>query len=373
MSLTATYLSDAELALQLEVREFLDERLPRGSYPLSLGMTGVSDPQFSRDLAARGWVGMALAPEYGGGGRTAVERLVVVEELLACGAPVSYHWVADRQTGPSIQRYGSEAQKRKYLPRIAAGELSFSIGMSEPDSGSDLASLRAKAEPVDGGWRINGTKIWTSGAAEATHILGLFRTSEHKHDGLTQFIVDCSAEGLTISPIPFIDGSRHFCEVAFEDVFVPDEERLGDVGDGWKQNTSELVLERGGVDRWMSLVPVIEHWASSDDLDDLARADLGVLTARLWGLRGLSLAIARMVDAGESPVTEAAMVKEMATRYEQDCVEMVSRHLGRAPDLTSADPMESLLARAVLVSPSWSIRGGTNEILRTIVAKGLSA
>jgi alkylation response protein AidB-like acyl-CoA dehydrogenase len=374
VSLAATHLSDSELALQREVREFLDARLPRGSYPLSLGMTGVSDPQFSRDLAARGWVGMALAPEYGGGGRTAVERLVVVEELLACGAPVSYHWVADRQTGPSIERYGSETQKQKYLPRIAAGELSFSIGMSEPDSGSDLASLRAKAEPVDGGWRINGTKIWTSGAAEATHILGLFRTSEHKHDGLTQFIVDCASDGLTISPIPFIDGSRHFCEVAFEDVFVPDEERLGEVGDGWKQNTSELVLERGGVDRWMSLMPVIDHWASSVQyLDELARADLGVITARLWGLRGLSLAIARMVDAGESPVTEAAMVKEMATRYEQDCVEMVSRHLDRAPDLTSADPVESLLARAVLVSPSWSIRGGTNEILRTIVARGLSA
>jgi alkylation response protein AidB-like acyl-CoA dehydrogenase len=374
MTLAPTHLTEAERELQREVRAFLDERLPRGSFPLSLGMTGVSDPQFSRDLAARGWVGMALAPEYGGGGRTAVERLIVVEELLARGAPVSYHWVADRQTGPSIQRYGSEEQKREYLPGIARGELSFSIGMSEPDSGSDLASLRARAEQVEGGWRINGTKIWTSGAAEATHILGLFRTSEHKHEGLTQFIVDCRTPGLTISPIPFIDGSRHFCEVAFEDVFVPDGQRLGGVGDGWKQNTAELVLERGGVDRWMSFLPVLEHWASTvGSLDDLARADLGLLTARLWGLRGLSLAIARMVDAGKSPVTEAAMVKEMATRFEQDCVETVSRHLGRTPDLTSADPIESLLARAILVAPSWSIRGGTNEILRTIVARGLAA
>jgi 3-oxocholest-4-en-26-oyl-CoA dehydrogenase alpha subunit len=374
MSLASTELTDAELELQRDVRSFLDRRLPEGSYPLSLGMPGNSDPQFSRDLGARGWLGMAISEKYGGGGRTAVERLIVVEELLARGAPVGYHWVADRQSGPSIERYGSEEQKRDFLPRICRGELSFAIGMSEPDSGSDLASLRSRAEPVADGWRINGTKIWTSGAADATHILGLFRTSEHKHAGLTQFIIACDTPGLVIYPIPFIDGTRHFCEVAFNDVVIPDAQRLGEVGDGWRQNTSELVLERGGVDRWMSLFPVIEKWAPrAPALGPAAEADLGLMSARFWGLRGLCLAIARLVDAGESPVIEAAMVKEMATRFEQDSVEMVMRHLGRAPDLTSADPYESLLARAALVSPSWSIRGGTNEILRTIIAKGLGS
>jgi 3-oxocholest-4-en-26-oyl-CoA dehydrogenase alpha subunit len=372
MSLAPTELTEAELELQRDVRAFLDQRLPEGSYLLGLGMPGHSDPQFSRDLGARGWLGMAISEKYGGGGRTAVERLIVVEELLARGAPVGYHWVADRQSGPSIERYGSEEQKREYLPKICRGELSFAIGMSEPDSGSDLASLRSRAEPVTDGWRINGTKIWTSGAADATHILGLFRTSPDRHAGLTQFIVGCDAPGLTISPIPFIDGTRHFCEVAFDDVVIPDAQRLGEVGDGWRQNTSELVLERGGVDRWMSLFPVIEKWAPrAPDLGSAAVADLGLMSARFWGLRELCLAIARLVDAGESPVIEAAMVKEMATRFEQDSVEMVARHLGRAPDLAADDPYESLLARAVLVSPSWSIRGGTNEILRTIIAKGL--
>jgi 3-oxocholest-4-en-26-oyl-CoA dehydrogenase alpha subunit len=373
MILTPTELSPAERDLQREVRDYLDVRLPRGSYELSLGMPGVSDPQFSRDLGAQGWLGMALSPEYGGGGRTAVERLIVVEALLARGAPVSYHWVADRQSGPTIERYGSEEQKRTYLPGIAKGELSFAIGMSEPDSGSDLASLRSRAEPENGGWRINGTKVWTSGAAEATHLIALLRTSEERHAGLTQFIVDCRTVGVTISPITFIDGSRHFCEVVFEDVFLDDGQRLGPVGSGWAQNTSELVLERGGVDRWMSMVPIIEQWAPTvAGLDEVAAGDLGVLTARLWALRGLSLSLARLVDAGQSPTTEAAMVKEMATRFEQDCVEMVLRHFGRAPELTSDDPWESLLARAVLVSPSWSIRGGTNEILRSIIAKELS-
>lgn len=369
----ATELTPAEQELQREVREFLDARLPAGSYEVSLGMPGLCDREFSRDLARRGWVGMALAPEYGGGGRTAVERLVVVEELLARGAPVSYHWVADRQSGPMIQHFGTEEQKRRYLPGIARGELSFAIGMSETEAGSDLAALRSRAEPCDGGWRINGTKIWTSGAAEATQILGLFRTSPERTAGLTQFIVDCGTEGVAISPITFIDGSRHFCEVVFDDVLVSDEQRLGEVGAGWMQNTSELVLERGGVDRWMSMIPVIEWWARSIAPDDeAAHAELGLIAARLWALRSLSLSLARLVDKGESPATEAAMVKELATRMEQDCVESIVRHWERAPELTSADEYESLLARALLVSPSWTIRGGTSEILRTVVAKGLA-
>jgi alkylation response protein AidB-like acyl-CoA dehydrogenase len=374
MTLAPTELTSAERELQQDIREFLDVRLPPGSYQLSLGMPGIFDPAFSRDLGARGFLGMAISKTYGGGGRTAVERLIVVEALLARGAPVGYHWFADRQSGPTIERYGSEAQKQQYLPAIVRGELSFAIGMSEPDAGSDLASLRAKAVAVDGGWVINGTKIWTTGAAEATHILGLFRTSESKHAGLTQFIIDCKTPGMAISPIAFIDGSREFCEVAFSDVFVADDHRLGPVGDGWKQNTGELVLERGGVDRWMSMFPILEGWApTAAALGDAALADLGLLTARLWGLRRLSLSLARLVDAGESPSTEAAMVKEMATRFEQECVEMVCRHLDHAPDLMSEDRWESLLARAILVSPSWSIRGGTNEILRTISAKGLGS
>ena len=373
MQLEATELTEAEMALQLEVREYLQERLPPGKYEPGLGMAADNDVEFSRDLGAKGWLGMALPKDYGGGGRTAVERLIVVEELLAVGAPIGFHWVGDRQSGPSIAKHGTEEQKRAFLPGVASGEIGFAIGMSEPDSGSDLASLRSRAEKIDGGWRINGTKIWTSGAFQATHILGLFRTSEHKHEGLTQFIIDRNVEGLTVSPIPFIDGTRHFCELSFEDVFIPDERRLGEVGGGWAQNTGELVLERGGVDRWMSLMPILEWWAASEAVanNPIAQADLGAIAARSWAFRGMNLAVARMVDDGKSPVTEAALIKEMATRFEQESLDTVARHYGRAPDLTSDDPHESLLARAILVSPSWSIRGGTNEILRTVIAKGL--
>lgn len=375
MRLTATELTAEERSLQHEVREWLDERLPEGSYPLGLGMVGAFDPEFSRELGARGWLGMALPREYGGGGRTAVERLVVVEELLARGAPVGFHWVADRQTGPSINLHGTEEQKREFLPRIAAGEISFAIGMSEPDSGSDLASIKAKAEPVDGGWVINGSKIWTSGAHLVDYILGLFRTGEDKHAGLTQFIIERPTDGLTISPIQFIDGEEHFCLVTFEDVFVPDSRRLGEVGWGWMQNQAELVLERGGVDRWMSAMPVLERWvrreldSSSTRLQD----DLAGIVSRCWAFHGMSLSVARMVDAGELPKTEAALVKDMATRFEQECVEIVVRHLGRMPDPTSDDPFEALLADAVLAKPSWTLRGGTTEILHNLIAKELRA
>lgn len=373
MRLQPTDLTPQELALQAEVRDFLAERLPPGSYPIGLGMTGAVDPDFSRDLGSKGWLGMALPREYGGGGRSAVERLVVVEELLALGAPVGYHWIGDRQSGPNIAANGTHEQKASLLPGIASGELSFAIGMSEPDSGSDLASLRTRAKAVDDGWLVNGTKIWTTGAYTATHILALFRTSDDRHSGLTQFIVERDLRGLTVSPIPFIDGTREFCELAFEDALIPDGMRLGEVGAGWGQNTAELALERGGVDRWMSLMPVLEHWCAQKfgPLTVAAQEDLGSVTARCWAFRGISLAIARMVDGGRSPSTEAALAKEMATRFEQDCVEIVTRHYGRTPDLHSDDPYESLLARAILVSPSWSIRGGTTEILRTIVAKGL--
>lgn len=372
--LKPTQLTEDEREFQREVRAYLDERLPAGSYPISLGMPGLSDPEFSRDLGGQGWLGMALSPQYGGGGRTAVERLIVVEELLARGAPVSYHWVADRQSGPLIQRFGTEQQKAKYLPGIARGELSFSIGMSEPDAGSDLAAVSSRAERCDEGWRINGTKIWTSGAADATQILCLFRTSPDRYGGLTQFIIDTDTPGLTVTPIAFIDGTRHFCEVVFDEVVVGDDQRLGNEGDGWMQNTTELVLERGGVDRWMSMVVIVERWARTIEPNDaIALADLGVMTARLRALRALSLSIARLVDEGESPATEAAMVKELGTRVEQDCVEMVARHFTRPPEITSGDELESLVARALLVGPSWSIRGGTNEILRSIVAKGLAS
>ncbi len=366
-------LSETELALQREVREFLAHELPDG--PFFSEDHGGEDRAFSKKLAERGWVGMALPKRYGGHERGAVERFIVSEELIRWGAPCGFHWVADRQSGPNINRFGTEEQKERFLRGICAGELSFSIGMSEPDAGSDLAAVATKATKTEGGWLVNGTKVWTSGAHHHDWFIALCRTSqeEDRHQGLTQFLIDLHSKGLEIHPIPFLDGTFHFNEVVLTDVFVPDNLVLGQVGTGWLQNTSELSFERSGPERWLSTYAVVElflreHGASPGPL---AEQMLGELTARWWGLRQLSLSIARMIDRGESPVHHAALVKEMGTRFEQDILTRLQQVIDLEPSLESPSPFERLLARAILTAQCFTIRGGTTEILRSVAAKGL--
>ncbi len=376
MRFELTELTAEELALQSEVRDFLAAELPPGSFRPGLGMMGGRDPAFSRKLAERGWVGMALPRRYGGGDRSAVERFVVVEELLRWGAPVSHHWVADRQTGPVINRFGTQAQKQRFLPPICRGELSFSIGMSEPNSGSDLASVQARATKVEGGWLLNGTKIWTSGAHVNDWFIVLCRMSDEpdRHQGLSQLLVDLRSGGLQVNPIPFLDGTEHFNEVVLRDVFVPDDLVLGEVGMGWAQNTSELAHERGGPDRWLSTYLVIEQFLrehAGSPLGERVEELLGDAVARWWGLRQLSLSVARLIDRGEAPSAESALVKEMGTRFEQDVVTGLQRLIDVEPASDSPSLFERFLVEAVLTAPSFTIRGGTNEILRSVAARGL--
>jgi alkylation response protein AidB-like acyl-CoA dehydrogenase len=372
-------LAEEELALQREVRAFLAQELPRGAFAPGLGMGAARDRSFSAKLAERGWLGMALPTRYGGCDRTAVDRFVVTEELLRWGAPVGHHWVADRQTGPVINRFGTEEQKQRFLPGICAGELSFAIGMSEPEAGSDLAAVRTRATRADGGWLVNGTKVWTSGAHESDWFVVLCRTTdegEDRHAGLSQLIVDLHGDGLTITSIPFLSGHSDFNEVVLDEVFVPDELVLGDIGAGWAQNTSELAHERGGPERWLSTYILMEELLRSrPELFEGQHeaAVLGGAVAQLWGLRRLSLSVARMIDDREAPAVQSALVKEMATRFEQELLESV-RGLARLDPVREAgSELERLLFEAVMSGPSFTIRGGTNEILRTVAAKGLGA
>ncbi len=372
-------LNREELELQREVREFLAEALPRGTFPPGLGMGAPRDRGFSAELAARGWLGMALPARYGGHDRSAVERFVVAEELLRWGAPVGHHWVADRQTGPIISRFGDEEQKQRFLPAICRGEVSFAIGMSEPQAGSDLAAVRTSATRMDGGWVVNGTKVWTSGAQESDWFVVLCRTgesSEDRHAGLSQLIVDLRSDGIAITPIPFLSGHSDFNEVSLEDVFVPDELVLGAIGEGWAQNTSELAHERGGPERWLSTYLVLEELLRSRPAlfeTEHARAALGDAAARLWALRRLSLSVARMIDAGGAPAVQSALVKEMATRFEQDLLARIQELVALEPVRDGDTLFERLLFEAVLSGPSFTIRGGTNEILRSVAAKGLGS
>jgi alkylation response protein AidB-like acyl-CoA dehydrogenase len=373
-------LREDERHLQEEVRAFLREDLPSGSFEPGLGIAGAKDPAFSARLGARGWLGMALPTEYGGHDRSAVDRFIVTEELLRWGAPIGHHWVADRQTGPMLATYGSEEQKRRFLPAIAAGEICFCIGMSEPDSGSDLASLVTRARRVDGGWVLDGTKIWTTWGDRADWIVVLCRTApaaeaSDKRAGLTQLIVDLTSPGVTRTPIVFIDGTAEFAEVVFDGVFVPDELVLGEPGTGWSQNTSELAYERGGPDRWLSpylaLEGLLRRWEDEGVApDDVGLEMVGLAVAHLRVFHLLTLAVARAVDRGDSPVAEAALLKEMATRFEQKLVREVLDLVSHEPR-TLDTPFDRVLATAAVTAPSFTIRGGTSEILRSVVAKGL--
>jgi alkylation response protein AidB-like acyl-CoA dehydrogenase len=368
--------------LRDELREFLaGERAAGRLVPHCDVWLSGWDEDFSRELGRRGWLGMTLPAEYGGHGRTALERYVVTEELLAAGAPVAAHWIADRQIGPSLLRFGTEYQKQRYLPRIAAGECYFGIGMSEPDSGSDLASVRTRAIRVDGGWKLSGTKVWTSGAHHAHAFFALARSApadgRNRHVGLSQFIVELDSPGVQIRPIHLLTGAHHFNEVVLDEVFIPDELVLGEIGEGWHQVTSELAFERSGPERFLSTFPLLtalvgELAGQADTLGAAGLRELGSLVSRLWTLRRLSLGIAGLLSSGGAADVPAALVKDLGTRYESEVIDAARLLVSIQPD-QGAEPASfaRLLAESVLHSPGFTLRGGTNEILRGVVARGL--
>lgn len=372
-------LPDSAESLRSDIRDFLERERARGSFvPRNDGWLAC-DPAFSRKLGAAGWLGMTWPQEYGGGERSALERYVVTEELLAAGAPVGAHWAADRQTGPMLLRYGTEEQRRTFLPAIARGECYFALGMSEPDAGSDLAAVRTRAEPVDDGWRLNGRKIWSSFAHRAHCMVVLCRTSprdeNNRHAGLSQLLVEMDSPGIHVRGITNLAGVRHFNEVLFEDVFVPDSRVVGDVGNGWQQVIGELAYERSGPERFLSyfrvLVELVEALATRPAPDPATAAHVGALVSQLATLRQMSLSVAGRLEAGEMPALEAALVKDLGTRFERLLPEQ-ARLIASANGISPArGHFARQLREAVLHAPSATLRGGTNEILRGAIARGL--
>ena len=359
-------------ALRAGVRDFVERELP-GDYLRNSDFNEGHAVEFSCKLGMRGWIGMTWPKQYGGGERSFFERYVVTEELLAAGAPVSAHWIADRQSGPLLLRYGTEDQKLKYLPPITRGESYFSIGMSEPDSGSDLASVQTRARAVDGGWILNGTKLWSTDAQRNHYMVALVRTGpagESRHEGLSQFIVDLHDDGVTVRPIKNIAGDEDFNEVVFEDCFVSEENLVGAVGNGWEQVTSELGYERSGPERFLSAFRVFVEFvryvgASPSDEES---ALIGRLASHIMTLRQMSISVAAMLQAGKNPATEAALVKSLGNDFEKALPELVRLF---APDLGPKHPLRCCLEQTLLHSPSFTIRGGTREILRGVIARGL--
>ena len=363
-------------AFRDEVRVFLREALGSRAAVRRARSWGGFDPEFSKKLGARGWIGLTWPKKYGGQERSFLERYVLLEELLAAGAPAGAHWVAERQSGPLLLRFGTEAQRERFLPAIARGELSFAIGMSEPDSGSDLASIRTRAVRKDGGYVVNGTKVWTSNAHRSQYAIALFRTAvvpDKKHEGLSQFLVDLKSPGITIRPIINLAGSHDFNEVIFQDAFVPQDMLVGGEGEGWKQVTTELAFERSGPERYLSsialILSLIDHVGA--DPDPRAAEVLGRLTAQLMTLRQMSLSVAGMLQAGQNPNVEAAVVKDVGTTFEQSVPEVVHALMDIEPTIDTGGDLQQTLGYLVQRAPSFSLRGGTREVLRGIIARGL--
>jgi alkylation response protein AidB-like acyl-CoA dehydrogenase len=331
------------------------------------------DPAFSRRLGRAGMLGMVWPREYGGHERSAMERYVVLEELLAAGAPVGAHWIADRQTGTLILRYGHESEARRWVPGMARGEVYSCIGLSEPGSGSDLASVRTAARRDGNSWVISGQKVWTTNAHHAHVMIALIRTDpgSERNVGLSQFIIPMDAPGVTVRPIIDLTGGHDFNEVFFEDVRLPATALLGEEGNGWRQVTAELSLERSGPERYLSsmalMVELIRHAEMHPEagLPDLVAR----LAAETWTLRLMSASVAIKIARGDDPSLEATMVKDLGNSFEQAMPELVQAVVNVDP--AGPEALGLVLGHLLQVSPSFSLRGGTREILKGIIARGL--
>ncbi|MEK4231348.1 acyl-CoA dehydrogenase family protein [Solibacillus sp. FSL H8-0538] len=374
--------TDEQEQFRLEVRAFLQEELAKGTFvPKCDSWLSGDDPTFSKLIGEKGWIGMTWPKKYGGQERSTIDRYIITEEFLAIGAPVAAHWFADRQTGPLLLRYGTEEQREFFLPQIMKGECYFGIGLSEPNSGSDLASVSTRAEKVDGGWIVNGQKIWTSNAHLCHYMVTLVRTSpfdgKHKHAGLSQLIVDLHAEGITVVPIKFLTGEHHYNEVFFDNVFVPDSMVVGEIGNGWVQGLAELAFERSGPERILSTFPLIDELIQElkrqNNTEGLKQA--AKVVARLWSLRNLSIGVAQLLDSGDGDDVSipAALVKALGTKFEQSIPEITRLLVQTYPTLDAQRKIDRFMAESILHAPGFTIRGGTSEVLYGVVAKGVVA
>ena len=360
--------------LRSEVRDFLRVEMPQLAPEVRARSWLGADTEFSRSMARRGWVGVTLPRAYGGAAMDVFSRYVLVEELLCAGAPVSAHWIADRQSGPLLLRYGTEAQKAYYLPRICRGEAFFCIGMSEPGAGSDLAAVTTRATRTEDGWLLQGQKLWTTNAPNCHYMIALVRTSGDASDrqlNLSQVIVDLSLPGVTVRPIRDLAGDAHFSEVFFDQVRLGPDALVGQEGQGWEQVTAELALERSGPERIYSSMVLLEVWARSLKRGTSPAADaqtLGRMVSHLASLRAMSLAVTARIAEGGSPVVEAALVKDLGTAFEQAVPAWISESLGMD---AGDEELLRVLAYVQQMAPSFSLRGGTREILRSMIARGL--
>ncbi|MGQ0431214.1 MAG: acyl-CoA dehydrogenase family protein [Microthrixaceae bacterium] len=325
------------------------------------------DRAFSLELAARGWLGMTWPVEVGGGGRTPLERFVVYEALLSTGAPMATSWFADRQMGPTLLQFGTPEQQATHLPAILDGTSAWSIGMSEPDAGSDVASIRTRAVRDGDDFVVNGQKIWNSGALSADWIYLICRTDPDvpAHQGMSELIVDMRSPGISITPIEDMTGSNHFCEVFFEDVRVPATNLVGELNGSFRQVMRQMEHERGGPDRLLSNRKLYDDClALADTSNPLVRQEIAAIES---GYRVGRLLVLREV-MGQAPKQFSAATKTFCTELEQRIAQFCAATVG--PLAMLADPgIGGRVSRNVAYAPAYTIMGGTSQILRNILGE----
>jgi alkylation response protein AidB-like acyl-CoA dehydrogenase len=364
-----------------EVRSFIEEwRTPEllEEYARTYGADGPELRRFRDALGERGWMRMCWPEEEGGEGRNLFYQFIFVEEMEYWGMP--YGNLTYTSIAPSIQRFGSDEQRRRYLPGILRGESTFALGYSEPNAGTDLASLRTRARRIGDEWVINGQKIWTSLADVATHIWLAARTDPDvpKHQGISVFIVPADAPGLTIRPLHAMYGG-HTHETFYDDVRVPHADLVGGVGRGWPIIMHALNHERVGLAATGSLArlfdQLVAHLAERrrERLEDpLVRRRLADLQLDLLEQRALAVQNAWIISKGGTPIAEASMAKvaatELRTRIANTGMDLLGRYGGLSRENGELAPAEGRMEWSFRIAPIFRFGGGTNEIMRDIIA-----
>ncbi|MFW6056677.1 MAG: acyl-CoA dehydrogenase family protein [Chloroflexota bacterium] len=370
--------------LRREVREFLEDELARGLWqPQCDAWIQGFDPSFTTRVAERGWIGLTWPCEYGGHERSYVDRLIVTEEMLRYGAPAALHWFADRQIGGSILKYGTDSQKAEFLPRIVGGEIYVGLGMSEPEAGSDLASLSTRAEELDDCFVVNGQKTWTSGGSFINYIDLFARTDldAPKHKGITEFLVPMDLPGISRIPMIDITGTEAWNDIFFDNVRVPKECVIGEVHKGFYHVVEELAYERGGMERLMGNYPLYNGlWrfvreTRYDGSPLIERADvrrtMAGLEVEYQVGRTLMYKAASVMDEGRPPTVEAATSKVYGTTFEQRLATVAMELLGPHGLLwhdSPGAPINGFALHSYLASKGYSLQAGSTEVLKNIIA-----
>jgi len=376
--------SEEQKKLRQEVRSFLEDELARGLWkPACDAWIQGYDPAFTKRVAQKGWIGLTWPKEYGGQERSFIDRLIVSEEMLRYGAPAACHWFADRQIGGSILKYGSQEQKTEFLPKIMKGEMYVGLGMSEPEAGSDLASLKTRATEENDCYLVNGQKTWTSGAWFTNYIYLLARTDVDapKHRGISEFIVPMDLPGISRIPMIDITGTEAWNDVFFDNVRVPKKYMIGEKNQGFYHVLEQLAYERGGMERLMGNYPLFDalirfaketkYNGTALSQDTVIRHKLAQLQVEFEVGRLFTYKVAMVMDEGRAPTVEASMSKAYATTFEQRLANTAMEILGPYGLLWAGSkyvPFEGLAAHSYLGSKGYSLQAGSTEILKNIIA-----